>query len=35
MNNLILKTIICLIMFLIPGKILLGLFGTALYVFFY
>jgi hypothetical protein len=35
MNNLILKTIICGIMFLLPAKIILGIFGGLLYVMFY
>tara|TARA_R100000664_G_C2689968_1_gene94474 strand:+ start:564 stop:671 length:108 start_codon:yes stop_codon:yes gene_type:complete len=35
MNNLIIKTIICAVMFLIPAKILLALLGGAFYVIFY
>jgi len=35
MNNLIIKTIICAVMFLIPAKILLALFGGAFYLIFY
>ena len=35
MNNLIIKTILCAVMFLLPAKILLIIFGGAFYMMFY